>query len=112
MVACTSTAPWQPTAVTDFQSVAGKWEGLLTSDDPRKFGDDRATLVIDDMGVYGVYKAKVTRTEIRDKDLSVDYRETKLFAEQGKLVDSILHFRTRIFQSPIIPRRYVLAGCA
>ena len=36
MIACSSTAPWetrqwQATAVTDFKSVAGKWEGLLTS---------------------------------------------------------------------------------
>jgi hypothetical protein len=38
MVACSSMAPWQPTAVNDFKSVAGKWEGLLISDDPRKSG--------------------------------------------------------------------------
>jgi hypothetical protein len=48
MVACSSMAPqWQPTAVTDFKSVAGRWEGLLTSDDPRALHFDRATLVID-----------------------------------------------------------------
>jgi hypothetical protein len=41
---------WQPTAVTDFKSVAGKWEGFLTSDDPRALHFDRATLVIDDAG--------------------------------------------------------------
>jgi hypothetical protein len=39
MVACSSITPWetrqwQPTAVTDFKSVPGKWEGLLTSNDP------------------------------------------------------------------------------
>ena len=38
MVSCSSMAPTetrQPTAVTDFKSVAGKWEGLLIRDDPR-----------------------------------------------------------------------------
>ena len=51
MVACSSVTPqWQPTAVTDFKSVAGKWEGFLTADDPRVLSFDRATLVIDDTG--------------------------------------------------------------
>src|SRR5262245_65261090 len=56
MVACSSMAPWetrqwQPAAVTDFKSVEGKWEGLLTSNDPMVLNYDRATLVIDDTGV-------------------------------------------------------------
>ena len=60
MVACSSMAPmWQPTAVTDFKSVAGKWEGLLTSNDPMALAYDRATLVIDDTGAC---EAAITRT--------------------------------------------------
>jgi len=53
MVACSSTAPTsqrQPTAVTDFKSVAGKWEGLLIRDNALTQNYDRATLVIDNMG--------------------------------------------------------------
>ena len=67
MVACSSMAPWetrqwQPTAVTDFKSVAGKWEGLLTSNDPRVLNFDRATLVIDDTGAC---ESTITRTRTR-----------------------------------------------
>lgn len=56
MVACTSMAPketrqWQPTAVSDFKSVAGKWEGLLIRN-PRTRDDDWVTLVISDTGAY------------------------------------------------------------
>jgi hypothetical protein len=56
MVACSSTAPretrqWQPTAVTDFKSVAGKWEGLLVRN-PRTRDDDWVTLVIGDTGAF------------------------------------------------------------
>jgi len=54
-IACSSTAPWetrqwQPAAVADFKNVAGKWEGLLSSNDPKVLNFDRATLVIDDTG--------------------------------------------------------------
>jgi hypothetical protein len=55
MVACSSMAPtsqMQPTAVTDFKSVAGKWEGLLIRDHYFTQNYDRATLVIDDTGAY------------------------------------------------------------
>ena len=55
MVACSSMAPTetrQPTAVTDFKSVAGKWEGLLIRDHPMTQNYDRVTLVIDDTGAY------------------------------------------------------------
>jgi hypothetical protein len=63
-------APWlpgkhangQPTAVTDFKSVAGKWEGLQTSNDPRVINFDRATLVIDDTGAC---ETAITRTRTR-----------------------------------------------
>ena len=70
MVACSSMAPgnqWQPTAVTDFKSVAGKWEGLLTSDDPKVLNFDRATLVIDDTGDC---ETTITRTRTRVKNAS------------------------------------------
>src|SRR5262245_52684614 len=44
------TRQWQPAAVSDFKSVAGKWEGLLASNDPMVRNYDRARLVIDDTG--------------------------------------------------------------
>ena len=60
MTGCSSVAPqWRPTAVTDFKSVAGKWEGILTSDDPKALHFDRATLVIDDTGAC---ETTITRT--------------------------------------------------
>ena len=85
MVACSSmeTRQWQPTAVTDFKSVAGKWEGLLTLDDPRALHYDRATLIIDDTGVC---EATVTRTRTTAQGGSVSYGVIHVFAEQGKLV--------------------------
>lgn len=88
MVACSSVAPWetrqwQPTAVNDFESVAGKWEGLLTSNDPRVLNFDRATLVIDDTGAC---ESAITRTRTRVQGMSVDYGVTDVFAEKGKLV--------------------------
>ena len=88
MVACSSMAPtetrkWQPTAVTDFKSVAGKWEGFLTSDDPRALHFDRATLVIDDTGAC---ESAITRTITKAQGTSVSYDVIDVFAEQGKLV--------------------------
>jgi hypothetical protein len=88
MAACSSMAPWetrqwQPTAVTDFKSVAGKWEGLLTSNDPRVLDYDRATLVIDDNGAC---ESAITRTRTRVQGMSVSYDVIDVFAEQGKLV--------------------------
>ena len=88
MVACSSTAPWetrqwQPAAVTDFKSVAGKWDGLLTSNDPRVLNFDRATLVIDDTGAY---ENAVMRTRTTAQGGSVSYSVIGVFAEKGKLV--------------------------
>jgi hypothetical protein len=88
MVACSSMAPtetrqWQPTAVTDFKSVAGKWEGLLASNDPRALNYDRATLVIDNTGAC---ESAITRTRTRVQGMSVSYDVIDVFAEQGKLV--------------------------
>jgi hypothetical protein len=88
MVACSSMAPWetrqwQPTAVTDFKSVAGKWEGLLTSNDPMVLNYDRATLAIDDTGAC---ESAITRTRTKVTGMSVTYDTMDVFAEQGKLV--------------------------
>jgi hypothetical protein len=88
MVACSSVAPWetrqwQPTAVNDFESVAGKWEGLLTSNDPRVLNFDRATLVIDDTGAC---ESAITRTRTKVQGMSVSYDVIDMFAEKGKLV--------------------------
>jgi hypothetical protein len=74
MVACSSTAPketrqWQPTSVTDFKSVAGKWEGLLVRN-PRTRDDDWVTFVIGETGAYEF----------------ASYREIGVFAGKGKLV--------------------------
>jgi len=84
MVACSSVTPqWQPTAVTDFKSVAGKWEGFLTADDPRALRFDRATLVIDDTGDC---ETAITRTRTTAQGGSVSYSVIHVFAEQGHLV--------------------------
>jgi len=81
MVACSSVTPhWQPTAVTDFKSVAGKWEGFLTADDPRALRFDRATLVIDDTGGC---ETAITRTITK---MPVHYDTVDVFAEKAQLV--------------------------
>jgi len=81
MVACSSVTPqWQPTAVTDFKSVAGKWDGLLTSNDPRVLNYDRATLVIDDTGGC---ETAITRTITK---MPVHYDTVDVFAEKAQLV--------------------------
>ena len=86
MVACSSMAPTetrQPTAVTDFKSVAGKWEGLLIRDHPMTQNYDRVTLVIDDTGAY---ENAVMRTRTTGGGVSVSYSVIRVFAEKGKLV--------------------------
>jgi hypothetical protein len=86
MVACSFRAPtetWQPTAITDFKSVAGKWEGLLIRDNALTQNYDRATLVIDDTGAYDI---AVMRTRTMASGTSVSYQVTGVFAEKGKLV--------------------------
>ena len=84
-VACSSIAPrqWQPTSITDFKSVAGKWEGLLTSNDPKSLNYDRATLVIDSTGGC---ESAITRTRTKVEGISVSYDTVDVFAEKGKLV--------------------------
>jgi hypothetical protein len=88
MIACSSTPPWetrqwQPTAVTDFKSVAGRWEGLLTSNDPRVLNYDRATLAIDDTGAC---ESVITRTRTKAQGFSVSYDVIDVFAEKAQLV--------------------------
>ena len=81
LVACSSMAPqWQPTAVTDFKGVAGKWEGLLTSDDPRALHFDRVTLVIDGTGDC---ETTITRAVTK---MPVHYDTVDMFAEKTQLV--------------------------
>ena len=74
VVACSFMAPeerrqLQPASVTDFKSVAGKWEGLLVRN-PRTRDDDWVTLVIGETGAYEF----------------VSYRMIGVFAGKGKLV--------------------------
>jgi hypothetical protein len=87
IVACSSMAPtetqWQPTAVTDFKSVAGKWEGLLTRDNAMTQNYDRVNLVIGDTGAYDI---AITRTRTTAQGVSVSYSVIGVFAEKGKLV--------------------------
>lgn len=84
MVACSSVTPqWQPTAVTDFKSVVGKWEGFLTADDPRALRFDRTTLVIDDTGGC---ETAITRTITKVQGASVSYDTVDVFAEKAQLV--------------------------
>ena len=74
MIACSSTTPtetrqWQPAPVTDFKSVAGKWEGLLIRN-PREREDDWLTLIIGDTGTVEF----------------VSYRTIGVFSGKGMLV--------------------------
>jgi hypothetical protein len=84
MVACSSMAPqWQLTPVTDFKSVAGRWEGSLNSDDPRVLNFDRATLVIDDTGGC---EAAITRTRTEAQGGSVSYVTVDVATQKARLV--------------------------
>ncbi len=82
MIACSSVATWQSTPVTDFKSVAGKWEGRLTLDDPKAQHYDRATLVIDEKGGC---EATITRTTTKVQGTSVSYDTVDVFAEKAQL---------------------------
>ena len=80
-LACSFAArQWQATAVTDFRSVAGKWDGFVTSDDPRTLQFDRVTLVIDEMGGC---ETAITRTITK---MPVSYSTFDVFAEQTQLI--------------------------
>ena len=81
IVACSFMArQWQPSAVTDFSSVAGKWEGFVTADDPRTLQFDRVTFVIDEMGGC---ETAITRTITK---MPVSYHTFDVFAEKTQLV--------------------------
>jgi hypothetical protein len=74
MVACSlmaskETRQWQPIAIADFKSVAGKWQGLLVRN-PRTRDDDWVTFVISETGAYEF----------------ASYRMIGVFAGKGKLV--------------------------
>ena len=74
IVGCSSTASketrqWQPIAIADFKSVAGKWQGLLVRN-PRTRDDDWVTFVISEAGAYEF----------------ASYRMIGVFAGKGKLV--------------------------
>lgn len=74
MMACGFMGPketrqWQPIAIPDFKSVAGKWEGLLVRN-PRTRDDDWVTFVIGDTGTYEF----------------TSYRMIGVFAGKGKFV--------------------------
>src|SRR4030095_7053363 len=86
IVACSSMAPTetrQPTAVTDFKSVAGKWEGLLIRDHPMTQNYDRVPLVVHDTEAY---ENAVMRTRTTAQGGSVSSSVIGVFAEKGKLV--------------------------
>ena len=85
MAACSSmeTRQWQPTAVTDFKSIAGKWDGPLTTDDPKALHYDRANL---DIGNTGTCETAITRTRTTAQGASVSYDVFQVFAEQTQLV--------------------------
>lgn len=69
LMAPSETRQLKPSAITDFKSVAGTWEGLLVRN-PRTRDDDWVTLVIGETGTY----------EFRS------YRMIGVFAGKGKLV--------------------------
>jgi hypothetical protein len=86
MVACSSmsqTETWQPTAITDFKSVAGKWEGHLIPDHYFTQNYDRAILVIDDTGEC---ETTLERTRTTAAGGQVSYSVIRVLDEKGKLV--------------------------
>lgn len=85
MVACSLTArpsQWQPTAVTDFKSVGGKWEGQLIRDNYFTQNYDWATIAIGDMGTC---EYAVVRTRTTAQGGSVSNSVVRVLSENGKL---------------------------
>jgi hypothetical protein len=70
---------WQPSAVTDFRSVAGRWEGFVTSDDPRTLQFDRVSLVINETGGC---ETAITRSITK---MPVSYSTFDVFSEETQL---------------------------
>jgi hypothetical protein len=86
LVACSSVAPtsqWQPTAITDFKNVAGKWEGPLVRDHYFTQNFDRATIAIGDTGAC---EYAVVRTRTIAQGGSVSHSVSRVLSENGKLV--------------------------
>jgi len=84
MVACASMGAEirPPTAVTDFKSVAGKWEGLLIRDHSMPQNYDRVTLVI---GGTGAYENIIMRTRTMASGTSVSSIVIRMSGENGNL---------------------------
>ena len=85
MVACSHMAPpsqWQPTAITEFKTVAGKWEGTVTRDHYLAQSYDRATIAI---GETGTCEYAVFRTRTTAQGGSVSYNLERVLSENGKL---------------------------
>jgi hypothetical protein len=85
-VACSSTdmketRQWQPATITDFKSVAGKWEGLLVRD-PRTPNDDWVTFIIGDTGAYEFVSPRLIGVFSGKGQLSVS--DGKLVAKSEK----------------------------
>jgi len=86
MVACSSMAPTetrQPTAITDFKNVAGKWEGALIRDHYFTQNFDRATIAIGDTGAC---EYAVVRTRTIAQGGSVSHSVSRVLSENGNLV--------------------------
>ena len=81
--AVTETGSWQPTAVTDFKSVAGKWEGHLIPDHYFTQNYDRAILVIGDTGEC---ETTIERSRTTAAGGQVSYSVIRVLDEKGKLV--------------------------
>ena len=85
MVACSLMArpsQWQPTAVTDFKSVGGKWEGQLIRDHYFTQNYDWATIAIGDTGTC---EYAVVRTRTSAQGGSVSNTVVRVLSENGKL---------------------------
>lgn len=91
MVACSSMAPtetrqWQPTAVTEFKSVAGKWEGPLIQHgvgEGEFWHFDRVTIVIGDTGAY---EFDVLKTHTTAEGGVLEYHTEGEYVWKGKSV--------------------------
>jgi hypothetical protein len=70
---------WQPTAVTDFKSVAGKWEGFLTATTPERYASIGQLFIEDTRGC----ETAITRTITK---MPVDYGTIDVFAEKALFV--------------------------
>jgi hypothetical protein len=81
LLACSVAArQWQATPVSDFRSIAGKWEGFVTSDDPRAIQFDRVSLVINEIGGC---ETAITRSITK---MPVSYSTFDVFSEETQLI--------------------------